>query len=193
MCDVDAAIREVLRIVRLDTLAEILSDEKEALKVFRRERRHKGGDAESDADGESDTADTYRAAAGKGDARAQYKLARCFENGRGVEQDFAEARKWYEKSARQGLADAQQALAMCYAYGMQVPQDYDQAIKWYRKAADQGHADAEYAMGMNYTYGIGVKADLALAEKWYRKAADQGHTKAKEALEQLEAEKKKPS
>lgn len=187
MCNMDAAIQEVLRIVRLDTLAEIVADEKAALKAFRLERRHKEGDA---ADAEADTADTYRAAADKGDARAQYKLARCYENGRGVVQDFAEARKWYEKSARQGSADAQHALATCYAYGMQVTQDYDQAIKWYRKAAEQGHAEAEYAMGMNYTYGIGVEADLAQAEKWYRKAAAQGHAKAKEALEQIKAEKK---
>jgi anti-anti-sigma factor len=191
MCNVDATMREVLRIVRLDTLAEILSDEKEALKVFRRERRHTDGDGDSDSSAESDTADAYRGAAGKGDAKAQYKLARCYENGRGVEQDFAEARKWYEKSARQGHADAQHALATCHAYGMQVPQNYDEAIKWYRKAAEQGHPDSEYAMGMNYTYGIGVEADLAQAENWYRKAAAQGHTKAKEALEQLKAEKKK--
>ena len=190
MCNVDPTMRGVLRIVRLDTLAEILGDEKEALKAFRRERRHKEGREESAAAAEADTADSYRAAAGKGDADAQYKLARCYENGRGVEQDFAEARKWYEKSARHGHADAQHALATCYAYGMQVPQDYDLAIKWYGKAAEQGHADAEYAMGMNYAYGIGVKVDLGQAEKWYRKAAAQGHTKAKEALAQLEAEKK---
>jgi TPR repeat protein len=31
---------------------------------------------------------------------------------------------------------------------------------------------------------------LGQAGKWYRKAAAQGHTKAKEALAQLEAEKK---
>ena len=41
MCTVAETMREVLRIVRLDTLAEILADEKEALKVFRRESRHK--------------------------------------------------------------------------------------------------------------------------------------------------------
>jgi len=190
MCSVDESMQEVLRIVRLDTLAEIVADEKEALKAFRLERRHKEGDADSGAGAESDTADTYRAAAGRGDAKAQYHLACCYENGRGVVQDFAEARKWYEKSARQGCADAQHALATCYAYGMQVAQDYDKAIKWYRKAAEQGHADAEYAMGMNCTYGIGVPADLAAAEKWYRKAAAQGHAKAKDALAQIQAEKK---
>ncbi len=189
MCNVDETMREVLRIVRLDTLAEIVGDEKEALKAFRRERRQKEGDAGPGSEAEADTADSYRAAAGKGDAKAQYKLGRCYENGRGVAQDFAEARKWYEKSARQGCVDAQHALATCYAYGMQVPQDYDKAIQWYRKAAEQGHADAEYAMGMNYAYGIGVETDLAQAEKWYRKAAAQGQAKAKEALELLKAGK----
>jgi len=187
MCNVAESMREVLRIVRLDTLAEILADEDEALRAFRRERRHQGTDRDS-ASG-TDIADTYRTAAGQGDAEAQYKLARCYENGRGVEQDFAEARKWYEKSARQGNANGQHALATWYAYGMQVAQNYDEAIAWYRKAAEQGHADAEYAMGMNYAYGIGVKTDLAHAEQWYRKAAAQGHSKAQEAVEQILAEK----
>lgn len=185
LCNVAETIREVLRIVRLDTLAEILADEDEAMKVFRRERRHKDTDADSESGTELDIADTYRTSAAKGDADAQYKLARCYENGRGVEQDFTEALKWYEKSARQGNANGQHALATCYAYGMEVAQNYDEAIKWYRKAAEQGHADAEYAMGMNYAYGIGVKADLAQAEKWYRKAVAQGHSKAQEALEQI--------
>lgn len=188
MCMMAETMRDVLRIVRLDTLAEILADEKEAFRVFRRERRHKDEDSARSSGSEPDTADAYRAAAGKGDAEAQYKLARCYENGRGVEQDFAAARKWYEKSARQGNADAQHALATCYAYGMQVTQDYDEAIKWYRKAAEQGHSEAEYAMGMSYRYGIGVETDLVEAQKWYRKAAAQGHTKAKEALDQLERE-----
>lgn len=191
MCNVAEAIRDVLRIVRLDTLAEILADENEAFKAFRRQRRQKHADADSDAGSELDLADRYRAAAVQGDAEAQYKLARCYENGRGVEQDFAEARKWYEKSARQGNADGQYALATCHAFGMQVTQDYDEAIKWYRKAAEQGHADAEYAMGMNYAYGIGVKADLAQAKRWYGKAADQGHAKAQEALDQILSEKQK--
>ena len=183
MCTVAETMREVLRIVRLDTLAEILADEKEALRVFRRERKHKGEEHAPEA--EADTADSYRAAATVGDAVAQYKLARCYENGRGVEPDFAAARKWYEKAAKQGNADAQHALATIYAYGMQVAQDYDVAIKWYRKAADQGHCESEYQMGMNYAYGVGVEPDQAEARKWYRKAAAQGHSKAKEALEQL--------
>jgi anti-anti-sigma factor len=189
MCTVAETMREVLRIVRLDTLAEILEDEKEALKVFRHQRRHKGEETDGSAGVEQDTADAYRAAAGKGDAQAQYRLARCYENGRGVVQDFSAARKWYEKSGRQGNADAQHALATCYAYGMQVPQDYDEAIKWYRKAAEQGHCESEYALGMSYNYGIGVEVNLAEAAEWYRKAAAQGHTKAKEALEQLKREK----
>lgn len=189
MCHVAESIQEVLRIVRLHTLAEIAATEKDALKAFRQERRHKDADFGSDSDDAQDVADTYRAAAIQGDGQAQYNLGRCYENGLGVEQDSAEARKWYERSARHGNADGQHALAMCHAYGMQVTQNYDEAVKWYRRAAEQGHAEAEYAMGMNYAYGIGVNTDLSQAEAWYRKAAAHGHTKAQEALEQLLNEK----
>lgn len=189
MCEVAAAIREVLRIVRLDTLAEILEDERAALAALRRERRHKAAEAGQTVGSELEPADTYRSAAAQGDAQAQYQLARCHEAGFGVEEDFAEGQKWYERAAAQGHAGSQFALATWYAYGIHVDQDYDEAVNWYRRAADQGHADAQYAMGMNYAYGLGVPADLGQADAWYRKAAERGHAKAREALAKLESDR----
>lgn len=185
LCHVAEAVREVLRIVRLDTLATIVTDEAEALADFRKERGHEADQTATEAASESEPAETIRQKAEAGDAASQYSLGQHYEAGEGVEQNFSEAITWYRKAAEQGHADAQNALANAYAYGIHVAQDYDEAVQWYLKSADQGHADAQYAMGMNHSYGIGVKQDSDQAAKWYRLAAQQGHQKAAEALEQL--------
>jgi anti-anti-sigma factor len=184
LCHVDETVREVLRIVRLDTLATIVADEEEAFADFREERGHVPEEAVAASD-QLMPAEDYRQSAEAGDAAAQFSLGKCYESGGGIEQDFSQAIAWYRKAAEQANADAQHALANAYAYGMHVSQDYDEAVRWYSKAAEQGHADAQYAMGVNYTYGIGVERDDERAEECYRRAADQGHQKAAEALEQL--------
>jgi anti-anti-sigma factor len=184
MCNVAETMREVLRIVRLDTLAQILPDEEEAFAAFEAERApsvEEGGAAAA----ELGEAERHREAAERGDAEAQYRLGTCYENGTGIDQDFAQALAWYRRSADQGHVGAQHALATAYAYGMHVPQDYDEAVRWYLKAAEQGYAESQYAVGMNYSYGIGVEQDSLEAEKWYRKAAQQGHVRAREELDKL--------
>ena len=46
----------------------------------------------------------YRKAAEQGVANAQFFLAECYDNGKGVTRDEEEALKWYRKSAEQGLS-----------------------------------------------------------------------------------------
>ena len=58
----------------------------------------------------ADTAADYRAAAERGDARAQYNIGVCYYNGYGVSQDVVEAVKWWRKAARQGNQRAKKAL-----------------------------------------------------------------------------------
>ncbi len=185
LCNVAEAMREVLRIVRLDTLAEIIENEEKAIADFRASQQGSGVHSALGTEAELEPADSYRSAAQGDDAAAQYCLGKCYEIGNGTQQDFCQAVAWYQKASEQGHAEAQNALANAYAYGVQVPQDYDEAVRWYSKAADQGHVDAQYAMGMNYTYGVGVDQDDEQAKRWYLLAAEQGHQKAQEALKQL--------
>ena len=79
-----------------------------------------------------------RRLAEQGDAGAQSYLGYMYRSGLGVEQDYAEAVKWYRKAADQGDGDAQCNLGVMYCSGLGVEQDYAEAVKWYRKAADQG-------------------------------------------------------
>jgi TPR repeat protein len=50
---------------------------------------------------------TQRGDAENGDAVAQYRLGSSYLSGSGVQQDYAEAAKWFKLAAEQGLAAAQ--------------------------------------------------------------------------------------
>jgi hypothetical protein len=131
-----------------------------------------------------------RAAAEAGDARAQYNLAFDYELGSGVQEDSAQAAKWYRKAAEQGHAGAQYKLGEFYKEGKGVMQDYAEAENWYRKAAEsygklaeQGDTHAQISLGSLYADGLGVKQDYAQALKWYRRAAEQGRGWAQHSAE----------
>ncbi len=51
----------------------------------------------------------WRIAGGKGDARSQYDLARLYEEGLGVPQNFVHAHAWYNLAAGHGLGEARAA------------------------------------------------------------------------------------
>ena len=118
----------------------------------------------------------------KGEAIAQYNLGWMYFGGQGISQDFAEAAKWYRKAAEQGFAPAQYNLGLMYAKGQNLKQDYSEAVKWYRKAAEQGLAIAEDALGACYFSGDGVPKDIAEAVKWWRKAGEQGFAQSQSNL-----------
>jgi uncharacterized protein len=58
-----------------------------------------------------------------------------YETGRGVQQDNAEAFRWYSRAAEQGYSKAQWTLGIMYVNGSGVPQDYVQAHAWFNRAA----------------------------------------------------------
>jgi hypothetical protein len=125
--------------------------------------------------------------AAQDNASAQNQLGQLYANGRGVPQDYAAARKWYEKAAAQGHGWAQNQLGQLSADGLGMPQDYKQARQWWEQAAAHGVAQAQYNLGQLYANGRGVPQDYAAARKWYEKAAAQGHTWAQAQLGQLYA------
>jgi TPR repeat protein/serine/threonine protein kinase len=109
--------------------------------------------------------------------------------GDGVDEDDAEAQRWYRlavadyrPAAEQGDPNAQCKLASCYEEGAGVGQDQAEATRWYRLAAEQGCAPAQLAVGNAYRHGTGVAENQAEALRWYRLAADQGFAQAQHAL-----------
>ena len=62
-----------------------------------------------------------------------------FYNGDGVNQNYAEAMKWYRFGAEQAYAAAQHNLGILYEYGLGVMQDNISAHKWYNIASANGY------------------------------------------------------
>ena len=116
--------------------------------------------------------------ADKGRASAQFFLGYMYRSGLGVEQNYKEAVKWYQKSADQGNATAQNNLGFMYQYGYGVTQDYKEALKWYLKSANQEYAIAQNNLGDLYYNGYGVTKDYKEAIKWFQKSAEQGNASA---------------
>lgn len=77
----------------------------------------------------------FKVKANSGDRLAQYMVGYRYENGDGVEQDYALAAQWYQKAADQGYAAAQYSLGLLYEKNLGVPQDYEKAYFWLSLAA----------------------------------------------------------
>ena len=67
----------------------------------------------------------------------------CYNNGKGVAKDSAEAFKWFSKAAEKNSAWSMNELGRCYGYDWGVAADRDKAISWYRKSAKLGQKDAK--------------------------------------------------
>lgn len=77
-----------------------------------------------------------------GHPEAQFEVARCYQNGTGVEKSEENALVWYKKAAEQCDAEAQCALGECYYQARGVEKDDKEARIWYEAAATQGNVTA---------------------------------------------------
>ncbi len=95
--------------------------------------------------------------AGKGDAEAQYYVARIHANGMdNVPINYSEAVRWYQKAVDQGYDEAKQELGYLYERGLGVEKDALKALNLQRDASGLGEE-------LDYAYKI---ADAkALADK----------------------------
>src|SRR3954470_22202092 len=72
-----------------------------------------------------------RERAARGDAEAQFTLAKNYEAGRGgLTKDYNQAQYWYRQAAEQGDPFAQASLGLLYRFGKGVPKDLVQAYMW---------------------------------------------------------------
>lgn len=99
----------------------------------------------------------WHKAAANNDSVAQYRIAKCYEQGFGVEQNNKAALEWCTKAAENGNDKAQNTLGEWYQNGEIVPKDPQKAFNWFKKAADNYNRKARYNVGLCYYEGIGVK------------------------------------
>jgi TPR repeat protein len=109
---------------------------------------------------------------------AMTNLGLRYALGEGVPQDYAEAKRWWEKAAGAGVASAMGLLGALYEMGWGVQQDYGEAKRWYEKASAAGDSNAMTLLGNIYYSGHGVPQDYAEAKRWYEIAAAAGNSNA---------------
>jgi TPR repeat protein len=107
-----------------------------------------------------------------------FNLGLSYKKGEGVEQDLAQATKWFRAAALQGESSAMLNLGRLYEKGEGVEKDLAQAYAYYKVAAlDYGDRDARRPLAQllktsSFTFiakgdltALGLKADIAAAKK----------------------------
>jgi TPR repeat protein len=117
-----------------------------------------------------------------------------------VDQDHAEAMRWFKQAVKQGNPSAQNNLGVMYREGLGVQKNREKAIQWfelaanqdlaealvnlgclldrkdyYERAALQGHKVAQHNLGVLYRTGSKqvLKKEAYQAKHWFQLAADQ--------------------
>lgn len=127
-----------------------------------------------------------RAASDQNQPAAQYRLAKLYEVGEGVEADASTARLLTERAARNGNRIAMHDLALYYAEGRGgVDVDMTTAAKWFEKAAERGVVDSQFNLGVLFESGQGLPQNLTEAYVWYSIAARQGDQLAGQRIDIL--------
>lgn len=88
---------------------------------------------------QKDTLALVKAKAEKGDAVAQNQMGVWYYTGVKVEQDYAEALRWWTLSAKQKNPDGIGNMALCYLHGHGVQKDTVTALKLYKVAIEMGN------------------------------------------------------
>lgn len=130
-------------------------------------------------------------AARKGNANAQYWIGMHYDLS-GVrlrrDQDYSEARKWFEKAAAQNKSSSLYMLGLYCEYGRGVPKDLSKAAEYYDRAANVRDYLAQLRLGKMYRSGIGVNRDLVQARKWMLLAKESSALQSAERQNELTGE-----
>jgi hypothetical protein len=112
-------------------------------------------------------------AAERGYVDAEAELGRCYEDGDGVEQNYALAAEWYRKAAEHvpnlgGAGQGRNNLGILYMDGLGVPKDYVQADMWFSLAGTEAN---QAAVQVEMTPSQILKAQQ-MADEWKKQHPD---------------------
>lgn len=115
----------------------------------------------------------------KGSTDQQVALAKLYETGEGVKQDYTEALKWWKIVADAGVEEANQAIDALFEKGVGNNPEDQVYRDWLRKKEGERYAARQVEVG----HIFGQAGRFVEAEEWYCRAIESGH----ESLEELEA------
>jgi len=117
---------------------------------------------------------SLRIAASKGDPSAEFEVATRLAEGKGTDQNFKEAARWYQRSASKGFAQAQYRLATLYERGLGMKADLARAKSWYQRSAEQGNVKSMHNLAVLAAGRGGVTPDYTTAANWFTQASNHG-------------------
>jgi len=122
-------------------------------------------------------------AASRGHGRAAFELASMYEVGLGVEQDFHQAKKYYEVSVKQGYRDAYFNLALFLSNPMTPNNDLKRAREVVSVIANEGDVEAQFFLATLMRSKMqNISTEPGKAFYWLQHAANSGHGKAQSQL-----------
>ena len=117
---------------------------------------------------------SLRLAAANGDASAEFEVASRLAEGKGTDQNLAEAVRWYQRSATKGFAQSQYRLGTFFERGLGMKADLARARSWYQRAAEQGNVKAMHNLAVLSAGRSSAAPDYATAVQWFTQAASFG-------------------
>ena len=117
---------------------------------------------------------SLRLAAANGDPSAEFEVGARLAEGKGTDQSFKDAAKWYQRSASKGFVQAQYRLGTLYERGLGMKADLPRAEDWYKRAAELGNVKAMHNLAVLSTSQSKGTPDYASAAKWFGQAAERG-------------------
>lgn len=103
--------------------------------------------------------------ASSGNGQAAFLLAEMYADGRELEKNPDEAKRWFELAAELHYGAIE--VANRYWAGRGIPKDVSRAVYWYQRV---GCHSAGYQLGKMYELGIGVAQDYSKAAECYEAA-----------------------
>lgn len=117
---------------------------------------------------------SLRLAAANGDPSAEFEVGARLAEGKGTDQNFKDAAKWYQRSASKGFAQAQYRLGTLYERGLGLKADEARAKEWYLRAAEQGNIKAMHNLAVLAANSRQGSPDYTTAARWFTGAAERG-------------------
>lgn len=96
----------------------------------------------------------------------------------GVEKNYDEAFRYFQRAAAKNHPNALYCLAVCYKNGDGIERNERLAFVNFLRGAELGDKDAMFGVACAYQDGNGTDTNYREALKWYKKCADLGNLRA---------------
>ena len=113
-------------------------------------------------------------AAQHGHMVAQHNVGSMYRHGEGVEQNFQQARIWYQRAAERGFAHSQWSLGVMNYRGIGAPPNREEALKWLSLSLAQEHYPSMSTLANMFTDANGHPEQPQLVFDLRRAAAQLG-------------------